>query len=61
MSHLFVNRHRLHDLTNAHPELGNHFRWETINAALCKIGGLMFVIGNVFFFPFDEADADLGA
>ena len=32
MPHLFVNRHRLHDLTNAHPELGNHFRWETINA-----------------------------
>ena len=61
MPHLFVNRHRLHDLTNAHPELGNHFRWETINAVLYKIGGLMFVIGSVFFFPYDEAYADLGA
>jgi hypothetical protein len=61
MPHLFVNRHRLHDLTNAHPELGNHFRWETINAVLYKIGGLMFVIGSVLFFPRYEAYADLGA
>ena len=61
MPHLFVNRHRLHDLTKAHPGLGNHFRWETINAVLYKIGGLMFVIGSVFFFPYYEAYADLGA
>jgi hypothetical protein len=61
MPHLFVNRHRLHDLTNAHPELGNHFRWETINAVLYKLGGLMFVIGSVLFFPYYEAYADLGA
>lgn len=61
MPHLFVNRHRLHDLTNAHPEQGNHFRWETINAVLYNLGGLMFIIGSGFFFPHYEAYADLGA
>jgi hypothetical protein len=61
MPHLFVNRHRLHDLTSAHSEQGNHFKWETINAIIYKIGGLLFVIGSVFFFPRYEAYGDLGA
>ena len=61
MPHLFINRHRLYDLTSGHPELGNHFRWETINAILYKIGGLMFMIGSVLFFPRYEAYANLGA
>lgn len=61
MPHLFVNRRRMHDLTSAHPELGYHFRWETINAVLYKIGGLVFILGSVLFFPRYEAYADLGA
>ena len=61
MPHLFVNRHRLHDLTNAHPELGNHFRWETINAVLYKLGGLRVGSGWVLFLPDYESYADLGA
>lgn len=61
MPHLFITRHRLHNLTSAHLQEGNHFRWETINAILYKIGGLLFVIGSVFFFPRYEAYADWGA
>jgi hypothetical protein len=51
----------MHALTFAHPKLAHHFRWETINAVLYKLGGLLFVIGSVFFFPYYEAYADLGA
>lgn len=61
MPHLFVNRHRLHDLTSAHPKEGHHFKWETFNAIFYKIGGLLFVVGSVFFFPRYEAYADWGA
>ena len=60
MPHLFVNRYWLHDLTSDHPEVGHHFRWETINAVLYKIGGLTFVTGSLLFFPRYEAYADLG-
>lgn len=39
----------------------SQFRWETINAILYKIGGVLFIIGSIFFFPRFEAYADLGA
>ena len=61
MHHLFVNRPRLHDLTGAQPGLRDHFRWESINAVLYKVGGVVFMIGSVLFFPRYEAYADLGA
>jgi hypothetical protein len=61
MPHLFVNRPRLHDLTSAHPGPSDHFRWESINAVLYKVGGVVFMIGSVLFFPRYEAYADLGA
>ena len=61
MPHLFVNRPRLHDLTSAHPGLRDHFRWESINAVLYKVGGVVFMIGSVLFFPRYETYADLGA
>ena len=61
MPHLFVNRPRIHDLTSGSTEFRTPFRWETINAVLYKIGGLVFIIGSVLFFPRFEAYADLGA
>ena len=61
MPHMFTSRPRLHDLTKGHQDLRSQFRWETINAVLYKIGGLMFIVGSIFFFPRYEAYADLGA
>lgn len=61
MPHMFTNRPRLHDLTKGSQDLRSQFRWETINAILYKIGGVLFIIGSIFFFPRFEAYADLGA
>lgn len=61
MPHLFVNRPRLLALTRESHELRAHFFWETANAVLYKIGGLVFIAGSVLFFPRFEAYADLGA
>jgi hypothetical protein len=61
MPHLFSNRVRLHDLTAPSADLRAQFRWETINAVAYKLGGLVFIIGSILFFPALEAYADLGA
>ncbi len=61
MPHLFVNRLRLHGLTKDRTDLQGHFRWETINALLYKIGGLVFIMGSILFFPRFAEYADLGA
>jgi hypothetical protein len=61
MPHMFINRPRLHDLTRGRDDLKSQFRWETINAVFYKIGGFLFIIGSIFFFPRFEAYADLGA
>lgn len=61
MPHLFVNRPRLHDLTGDAADLRAQFRWETINAATYKLGGVVFIVGSVLFFPRFAAYADLGA
>lgn len=61
MPHMFINRPRLHNLTKGRRDLQAQFRWETINAVLYKIGGLLFIIGSIFFFPRFEVYADLGA
>nr|WP_255720577.1 YrhK family protein [Acuticoccus kalidii] len=37
------------------------FKWETINAIVYKIGGLLFIAGSFCFFPRWSAYADLGA
>lgn len=61
MPHMFTNRPRLHDLTSGRDDLKAHFRWETINAVFYKIGGLLFILGSICFFPRLEAYADFGA
>jgi hypothetical protein len=61
MPHLFVNRPRLHNLTKNSRDLQAQFCWETVNAVLYKIGGVLFIVGSIFFFPRFEAYANLGA
>jgi hypothetical protein len=61
MPHLFTNRRRLHDLTASSADIGAQFRWETINAVAYKLGGLVFIIGSILFFPAFEGYADVGA
>lgn len=61
MPHMFTNRPRLHNLTKGRADLRAQFRWETINAVFYKIGGFLFIIGSICFFPRFETYADLGA
>jgi hypothetical protein len=58
---MFVNRRRLHDLFDEDASLRDQFKWETINAVVYKLGGLVFIAGSVCFFPSMAAYADLGA
>ncbi len=60
MPHLFVIRPRLHDLLAGDKERARHFRWETINAIVYKLGGIIFIAGSVFFFPSLNAFINLG-
>ena len=61
MPHLFVNRPRLHDIIGTDPSLKDEFRWETINAVVYKLGGVVFIIGSILFFPALSDYADIGA
>lgn len=61
MPHLFVNRPRLLGLTRRAADVKGQFRWETFNAVLYKIGGVIFIGGSILFFPRFEAYEDLGA
>jgi hypothetical protein len=57
---MFSNRNRLYDLTRDADDLESQFRWETINAILYKVGGVLFIVGSILFFPRFEAYADMG-
>ena len=46
MPHMFTNRNRIHHLTRGRSDLQAQFRWETINAVVYKVGGLVFIIGS---------------
>lgn len=61
MPHMFVNRPRLYDLTKGRTDLRSQFRWEMINAIFYKIGGILFIIGSILFFPNFERLANIGA
>jgi hypothetical protein len=61
MPHMFTNRPRAPNLTKDSEDLKAQFRWETINAILYKIGGLVFITGSVFFLPRFMDNMDLGA
>lgn len=61
MPHLFTNRPRCHDLFNKNAGPRDHFRWETINTAAYLLGGFIFAVGSVMFFPALSAYLDAGA
>lgn len=61
MPHMFVNRARVHALASDREDVRAQFRWESINAVLYEIGGVVFILGSVLFFPAFGAYADLGA
>lgn len=61
MPHLFVNRPRLYDLTRDSEDLKAQYRWEVLNANLYNIGGLVFIVGSILFFPALADYADIGA
>ncbi len=61
MPHLFVNRPRVYNLINTDANLRDQFRWETFNAIAYKLGGAVFILGSILFFPLMAAYADLGA
>ncbi len=61
MPHLFTNRPRCHDLFSKNAELRDQFRWETINTAAYLLGGFVFAVGSVLFFPALSIYLDVGA
>lgn len=61
MPHLFVKRPRLHDLIGDDPDVRTQFRCKTINAVSYKVGGILFTVGGVRFFPAISPLAELRA
>lgn len=61
MPHLIANRPRLYEPSEG--RRGGHvpFRWETINAVAYKLGGFIFLVGSVLFFPALSDWSNLGA
>jgi hypothetical protein len=49
------------DLVGESADLRSQFRWETINTVFYKIGGIVFMIGSILFFPRFEVYANIGA
>lgn len=61
MPHLFTNRPRTSDPRHGDQRLQSGFRWERINAVLYEVGGVLFLVGSLFFFPLLEHWKDIGA
>ncbi|HYW02901.1 MAG TPA: YrhK family protein [Gammaproteobacteria bacterium] len=61
MPHLITNRPRLTAVASKSLSTPAHFAWETVNAIVYKVGGLIFIAGSVLFFPRFSAWEDLGA
>ncbi|MEZ9710712.1 YrhK family protein [Vibrio breoganii] len=61
MPHLFVNRQRMHDVVHQTPELKQQIFWESLNAIVYKVGGVIFILGSICFLPRFEDYVDIGA
>lgn len=64
MPHLYVNRPRVHRLVSLSTEDVKareraEFNWERINTVAYAMGGLLFILGSIFFFP--ELNSDVGS
>ncbi|MFO8031872.1 MAG: YrhK family protein [Desulfohalobiaceae bacterium] len=60
MPHMFTNRPRRFALLKDKEDFKGQFRWESINAALYKLGGLVFILGSIMFLPSMQKYMDLG-
>ena len=60
MPHIFLNRSRRFDLFVSAFETGRTAVWEGVNAVVYVLGGAVFVLGSVMFFPAFAGDIDLG-
>ena len=61
MPHLFTDRPRTSRPGRGAHDLNKDYRWEGINAVLYELGGVMFIVGSIMFFPRFEAWKDIGA
>lgn len=61
MPHLVTHRPRLSALASKNLFTPAHFAWETTNAVVYKVGGLIFIAGSILFFPRFSAWENLGA
>lgn len=61
MPHLITHRPRLSAVASTQLITPAHFAWETVNAIVYKVGGLIFIAGSVLFFPRFSAWENLGA
>ena len=61
MPHLIANRPRLLALVAEEDDLRTQFLWESVNAIVYSLGGAIFVVGSILFFPQFGSFADLGA
>ncbi|MGR5065264.1 YrhK family protein [Photobacterium sp. DNB22_13_2] len=51
----------MHDVVHKNPELKQQFLWESLNAIVYKIGGIIFILGSICFLPRFEKYVDIGA
>lgn len=51
MPHLVTHRPRVTNLKESDDTHASHKKWETFNAISYEIGGLLFVIGSICYFP----------
>lgn len=61
MPHLITNRKRQYTLKKKALEKAPKFLWEASNSILYLVGGLIFVLGSVFFLPAFSAMENVGA
>lgn len=51
MPHFFTTRRRLFDMVKSGHGIWTRFRWEILNVSVDILGGIIFIIGSLFFFP----------
>lgn len=61
MPHFVTNRPRRFAIFSAVEKLTLQFGWEVLNTLVYEVGGVMFVIGSVFFLPAYEEYVSVGS
>ena len=60
MPHLFTNRRRYHCSSSSKISIKTQFIWESINAIVYLLGGLIFIAGSILFLPQYSEYGNLG-